>query len=106
MSEETRREITGTTDDTRISEEIRRDGLASFGRSFGLGEGGKGERRQMGEGEEFGWTGIIGMVRFSPLLSCLDTTLSEILDPRLHAVHRTCPFAAWAVCDRRIQWSR
>ncbi|EIM79984.1 FAD dependent oxidoreductase [Stereum hirsutum FP-91666 SS1] len=61
MSEETRREITGTTDDTKISEEIRKDGLASFERSFGLGDGGDGMGRQIGEGEEFGWTGIIGM---------------------------------------------
>lgn len=69
MSEETRREITGTTDDTKISEEIRKDGLASFERSFGLGDGGDGMGRQIGEGEEFGWTGIIGMVRFSYFLS-------------------------------------
>lgn len=69
MSEETRREILGTVDDRGISAEIGEDGVRSFGRSFGLeegegeGGGGMGMGRQMGEGEEFGWTGIIGMVR-------------------------------------------
>lgn len=67
MSEETRREIGGTVDDRGVSAEIGEDGVRMFGRSFGLGEGegegGGGMGRQMGEGEEFGWTGIIGMVR-------------------------------------------
>lgn len=67
MSEETRREIVGTVDDRGVSAEIGEDGVRMFERSFGLeggeGEGGGGMGRQMGEGEEFGWTGIIGMVR-------------------------------------------
>lgn len=55
MTEETRREITSTTHDSRIREEIvRMDGLASFDRSFGLMmEGGEVGKSQTGEREGF-----------------------------------------------------
>lgn len=106
MSEALKREITETTNDTVISEEIRKDGAASFSKSFGLGD--DGGVKQMGEGEEFGWTGIIGMVRPShSLLTCDAKCPRRVLsDAGFHAFRRTCPFAFRTVRNRGIQWSR
>lgn len=57
MSDVTKDEIKGTTDDTMHNKEIEADALRNFHEVFtDWGE------EVQGEGHEFGWTGIIGMV--------------------------------------------
>lgn len=56
LSEATKREITGSCDDRTMSEELQDDAVRSFKRVFP--EWGE---EALGEGLEFGWTGILGM---------------------------------------------
>jgi len=60
ISEATKKEIWGGKNDTTFSDEIKEDALARFSEIFSV------KPEAMGEGHEFGWTGVLGMVNFFP----------------------------------------
>ncbi|THU85948.1 FAD dependent oxidoreductase [Dendrothele bispora CBS 962.96] len=55
ISEATKKEIFGGKNDTTFSDEIKEDALARFSEIFNI------EPKAMGEGHEFGWTGVLGV---------------------------------------------
>ncbi|KAK7448463.1 hypothetical protein VKT23_013725 [Stygiomarasmius scandens] len=55
ISEATKKEIWGGKNDTTFSDEIKDDALARFSEIFSV------KPEAMGEGHEFGWTGVLGM---------------------------------------------